>query len=338
MTRSTSNTIQESATTIAPTQIIIGESPAKLNDIPHNKIINMETQETKETEESEKDCSLAQEYPITTTRIPDNFSETTNLQTNSTPNTLSRQPESTTIYNPYQKKPSSKGTVTQTPEDPTHQHHDNASSTNQLTLNAKSAPFVAINDGTYRLTLRWKPIEYHELGKDPDYWINKVYGLIDGLFGLYKSKIWIVKWEASKNNDICSLGDIFAMKGKLREYMSPKVAHLDSTGQFVFGLRITMRNQSPAAWITDSRTNNIMSNENLHVNISHSKCDSGEVVVAGHLLLKHPEHTHKIFYLMALRQQLPEATPFFDIGHMSTAPNGKFITWLSDAEKTMQMY
>jgi hypothetical protein len=150
MTRSTSNTIQESATTIAPTQIIIGESPAKPNDIPHNKITNMETQES---EESEKDCSPAQEYPITTTRIPDNFSETTNLQTDSTPNTLSRQPESTTIHNPYQKKPSSKGTVTQTPEDPTHQHHDNASSTNQSTLNTKSAPFVAINDGTHRLYL-----------------------------------------------------------------------------------------------------------------------------------------------------------------------------------------
>ena len=120
--------------------------------------------------------------------------------------------------------------------------------------------------------------------------------------------------------------------------MSPKVAHLDSIRQFVFGLRITMRDQSPAAWITDSRTNNIMTNENLRVNISNSKCDSGEIVVAGHLLLKHPEHTHKIFYLMALRRQLPEATPFFDIGHMSTAPNGKFITWLSDAEKTMQMY
>jgi hypothetical protein len=101
MTRSTSNTIQESATTIAPTQIIIGESPAKPNDIPHNKITNMETQES---EESEKVCSPAQEYPITTTRIPDNFSETTNLQTDSTPNTLSRQPESTTIHNPYQAK------------------------------------------------------------------------------------------------------------------------------------------------------------------------------------------------------------------------------------------
>jgi hypothetical protein len=38
------------------------------------------------------------------------------------------------------------------------------------------------------------------------------------------------------------------------------------------------------------------------------------MVVAGVVLLKHPQYTHRLYYLLALRKQLPANTPYFDIG------------------------
>jgi hypothetical protein len=38
------------------------------------------------------------------------------------------------------------------------------------------------------------------------------------------------------------------------------------------------------------------------------------MVVAGVILLKHQQYTHRLYYLLALRNQLPSNTPFFDIG------------------------
>ena len=329
ITPSTSADTNESEMTNKPrpalSPIVLDDSPVKSPKLHPSEKIDYDI--SQEEDKSNKDSHASQENLSANEYFPETTLEQSNSQTD---NTNTSNQTNNQIHNPYQQQRRTGAISTQSQVNPANysQYQDNASSVNQSTLNTKLAPFVAINDGTHRLTLRWKPSAYHELATDPKYWINKVYGLIHLLFGPYKSKIWIVKWEASQNNDICSLDDIFATKEKLREYMSPKVAHLDSTGQFVFGLRITMRDQSPAAWISDSRTKTVMTNESLNVNISNSKCNSGEIVVAGHLLLKHPEHTHKIFYLMALRRQLPESTPYFDIGPMSKAPNGERIQHL----------
>jgi hypothetical protein len=197
-------------------------------------------------------------------------------------------------------------------------------STNQSTLNTKFAPYVNLNDGTYRLTIRWKPENYLDLVSDHAAWNTCTFRIIATLFDQYKSDIWIVKWEASKENSIISIADINDAS-MIREYISPKITNLESTKQFVFGLRITMRNKSPSAWISDITTKSTMVQEHININISNSKCDSGDIVVAGHLLLKHPIHTHQTFYLMSLRRQLPESTPFFDISPTSTTPTGDKI-------------
>jgi hypothetical protein len=228
------------------------------------------------------------------------------------------------ISNPY-AQPSPRVINTQSQKSKNTDINDTASSTNQSTLNTKFVPFVAVNDGTYRLTIRWKPLDYRDLRFDHIAWNRRAHAAISTLFGSYNDKIGIVKWAATKENTICCLADINEQEGQIREFLSPRITQLDSSEQFVFGLRITLRNQSPASWISDPQTRASMASENLNVNISNSKCDSGEIVVAGHLLLKHPDYTHRHFYLMALRRQLPPSTPFFDIGTMTKAPNGENI-------------
>jgi hypothetical protein len=55
---------------------------------------------------------------------------------------------------------------------------------------------------------------------------------------------------------------------------------------------------------------------------------SGDVVTAGHILLKHHQFTHRNYYLMSLRKSLPSTTPFFDIGIAYTTPHREKIPHL----------
>jgi hypothetical protein len=58
------------------------------------------------------------------------------------------------------------------------------------------------------LTIRWKPENYLDLVSDQAAWNTCTLRIIDILFGQYKSDIWLVKWEASKDNSIISIADI----------------------------------------------------------------------------------------------------------------------------------
>jgi hypothetical protein len=53
------------------------------------------------------------------------------------------------------------------------------------------------------------------------------------------------------------------------------------------------------------------------------------VVTAGHILLKHPDYTHRTYYMMSLRRAIPATTPFFDIGIAYTTPHGEKIPHLT---------
>jgi hypothetical protein len=46
------------------------------------------------------------------------------------------------------------------------------------------------------------------------------------------------------------------------------------------------------------------------------------MITAGAILLKHPSFTHRMYFLLALRKQLPINTPFFDIGVHKKTKNG----------------
>ena len=51
----------------------------------------------------------------------------------------------------------------------------------------------------------------------------------------------------------------------------------------------------------------------LGLTISNSTCSSGRLVIAGYILFKAPNTTHRVRYLQSIRNHLPDNTPFFDI-------------------------
>jgi hypothetical protein len=97
---------------------------------------------------------------------------------------------------------------------------------------------------------------------------------------------------------------------------SPKISYVDSHNLCIFAIRICATDPtfSTGSWITDAFVQKSLAHHCVELTISNSTCDSGKMVVAGVILLKHQQYTHRLYYLLALRNQLPSNTPFFDIG------------------------
>ena len=184
-----------------------------------------------------------------------------------------------------------------------------------------------LNDGTYRLTIRWKPANYDDLNENQTKWDTTTTETLIDVFGEYAGMINLIQWDDNTQSNTSSL-DKLSQTGNIRQFLSPRITNLASSEQFIFGLRMSMGDSTPSKWINDRRTKRIMHDNAMNINISNSKTNSGDVVTVGHILLKHPEFTHRTYYLMSLRRAIPPTTPFFDIGLVYTTPHGEKIPHL----------
>jgi hypothetical protein len=197
----------------------------------------------------------------------------------------------------------------------------------QQTLNTHTSPSTPINDGTFRLTVRWKPANYDDIYANQELWDTNITDTLVNVFGEFIDNINLIKWDDTTQQLTGSLVKI-KESGDIRKFISPRITHLESSGQFIFGVRISMGDSTPSRWINDRRTKRTMYENSITISISNSKTNSGDVVTAGHILLKHPEFTHRTYYLMSLRRAIPETTPYFDIGMVYTTPHGEKIPHL----------
>ena len=177
------------------------------------------------------------------------------------------------------------------------------------------------------MTIRWKPANYNEIHENQSKWDATTTETLIEAFGDYVDTINLIKWDDDTQSNTSPLGKIL-QTGNIRKFISPRITNLASSTQFIFGIRISMGDRSPSQWINDSRTKRVLQDNSMNISISNSKTNSGDVVTAGHILLKHPDFTHRTYYLMSLRRDLPPTTPFFDIGLVYTTPHGEKIPHL----------
>jgi uncharacterized coiled-coil protein SlyX len=182
-----------------------------------------------------------------------------------------------------------------------------------------TAPSVSPSDGNQQTTTTSTQTKH-------DGTENITETLVD-VFGEFIDNINLIKWDDTTQTHTSSFEKI-KETGDIRKFISPRITHLESSGQFIFGLRISMGDSTPSRWINDRRTKRTMQENSINISISNSKTNSGDVVLAGHILLKHPEFTHRTYYLMSLRRSIPETTPYFDIGLVYTTPHGEKIPHL----------
>lgn len=64
---------------------------------------------------------------------------------------------------------------------------------------------------------------------------------------------------------------------------------------------------SPGPWNNNLDTRSAMFRNNIDVQISNANSDSGEVVIAGYILLNDPDLTYQVTFSSAICEQLPHA-------------------------------
>jgi hypothetical protein len=114
-------------------------------------------------------------------------------------------------------------------------HQDEISQFSSQSTFRTSKQFIPINDGTQRLTVRWKTTDqFEQLNADKEVWDNDAVKMIHDLFHIFAEKINIVTWEDKKGTAM-ALNEVSS--DNLRTYLSPRVSALPSIQTFIFGIR-----------------------------------------------------------------------------------------------------
>ena len=199
--------------------------------------------------------------------------------------------------------------------------------TQETTLAPKKAlSYVSVNDGTLRVTVRWKPDTYSILSEDDEQWN---YAATDTIHYILETVSDAVLFPWKNGSTTTHIPSLELTPDNLRHYIAPKITKIDSIKMYVFSFRLCI-STGAGKWIGDKQTQKNLEQQNVEVNISNSSCDSGETIsIAGYIFFKHPKYTQRKYYLSHLRRQLQATTPYFDIGYHRKTPTGQDIPHLS---------
>lgn len=207
------------------------------------------------------------------------------------------------------------------PDHPIGDRHPHLASSNKTTASESSYtdgkqsalyPDINIptNDGTYRLTFRWSPNgDFTRYNEQSTFWLNEVHAMLCDLFPA--DDCFFYRWESV---DLQLHTTVTALSpGELRDFLSPNITFLSATSQIIFGARVCFASKYPGQWRYKETTVQKLAEHHVQVKVSNSTTTSGKIVTAGYILFKAARTTHRDRFLQSLRQQLPPATPFFDI-------------------------
>ena len=176
---------------------------------------------------------------------------------------------------------------------------------------AVTAPLAkaSTHDGTHRLTFRWKPKDYQTLASNPIEWLNSIFDIMNILFTDRDGEFY--RWESEDLSHHRTISQL--TPADLRDFISPRITSMDSLSTFVFGIRFRFKPNTHISWRNRPQMKTALRDHHLGLTISNSSCSSGRLVVAGYILFKAPNTTHRARYLQSIRNHLPDNTPFFDL-------------------------
>jgi hypothetical protein len=169
---------------------------------------------------------------------------------------------------------------------------------------------VPMNDGTNRITLRWKTsIDTTKLNDKSSILASEIHALLKGLFTDEDGHLY--KWGESGVDKFKAISSM--TPAEVRSYICPSVTISPKNSMIVIPIRFGFSHATPALWRNKASTKEVLERNKVSVSISNSTSSSGNLSIAGYILLKAPMTTHRIRYLQALRGKLPDTTPPFDI-------------------------
>ncbi|KAI2505038.1 hypothetical protein MHU86_9394 [Fragilaria crotonensis] len=194
----------------------------------------------------------------------------------------------------------------------------------RCTLRLKPFKNVPVNDGTHRLTLRWKPpggIQQYETDKQT---LNQAIQMLLSAV-LDDDDGMLYRWESK---DLKTFSTISKLTGtELRDYISPQISFIHTTSQIIFGVRLSFTD-NPVKWQNGPGKKQQLKDNQVEIKVSNSSSTGGKSVIAGYILLKAPNTTSTHRYTQYIRSLMPEATPYFDIERYKKTPMGQIIPHL----------
>ena len=184
---------------------------------------------------------------------------------------------------------------------------------------------TATNDGTHRLTIKWKPpSDLAEFENDKRRLSEALHTLLITLF----TDTDRVFYRGESEDMLKTKAASSLTESTVSDFVFPRVTFIESRSQIIFGIRFGFIS-NPSSWQHSKHTRQILKEQQLNVLISNSKSTGGNVVTAGYILLKAPNTTHRNFYTEYLRSKLPDATPYFDIIWFKKTPMDQLIPHLA---------
>ncbi|KAI2495028.1 hypothetical protein MHU86_19503 [Fragilaria crotonensis] len=143
---------------------------------------------------------------------------------------------------------------------------------------------VPVNDGTHRLTVKWKPVGgIQQYEQDKEKLNTTIQTLLSSVLDDKEGMLY--RWESK---DLKASAVVSNLTGaELRDYVSPHISFIKMTSQIVFGVRVGF-NDNPIKWQTTPGKKQTLKDNNVEIKISNSSSTGGKSVVAGYILLKAP--------------------------------------------------
>jgi hypothetical protein len=208
------------------------------------------------------------------------------------------------------------------PNDNRSQASSDAGKISALIPNSK----VPINDGTVRITIRWKTtIEVARLSQTSTHMTASIYSLLNDMFD--DDDGFLYKWNDEGLETFNSISKMTPTE--VRSFICPSLTLIPSKSMIIIPIRFGFHGKSPVTWRNQNSTKLKMQRLNTNVLTSNSKSTSGNLTIAGYILLKAPRTTHRVRYLQHLRSKLPDTTPTFDIRFHQRTPLEQDINHLA---------
>jgi hypothetical protein len=180
---------------------------------------------------------------------------------------------------------------------------------------------VAHNDGTLRVTIKWSPPNFSELPPtDSTAWATCATDVLHFLF-ITAPDCSYHTWDTKATQQILPI--LLLTPDNLYDFLSPGITTIADHSMFVFGVRVSMCNGgAPGPWINNQSTQAALQQHHVEVSLSNATSDSGDVIIAGYILLKDPHDTHRQHYCSHLHETFT-TLPYFDIGVHRRTPQGE---------------
>jgi hypothetical protein len=185
---------------------------------------------------------------------------------------------------------------------------------------------VPVCDGTYRVTLRWKTtLNIKRISQQAQEMKDEIHALLADIFEDDDGLLY--KWQQTGTEERNCISAMTPTE--VRRFISPSIGIFPSQSMVVIPIRYGFTSNNPSKWRNSESTKTKLEKHKVTASFSNCTSASGNLVIAGYILLKAPMTTHRLRYLQYLRQLLPPSTPAFDILLHKRTPSDQLISHLA---------